>query len=62
MAADKLLARLTLHPPAQGPLCLGSTLAGTIDFRSSQEAASEDPTLPKCVQVPYTSLFSFLPL
>lgn len=46
-----MLARLTLHPPMDGPLCLGATLCGTVDFSASQEAASADPSLPKCIQV-----------
>ena len=48
---DNMLARLTLHPPMDGPLCLGATLCGTVDFSASQEAAAADPSLPKCVQV-----------
>ena len=43
--------RLALHPPQDGPVCLGATLSGTLDFRGSQEASARDSRTPKCVQV-----------
>ena len=46
-----MLAKLSLHPPTNGLLCLGATISGTVDFRESQQAAADDPALPKCVQV-----------
>ena len=49
--AEKMLAKLSLHPPTNGLLCLGATISGTVDFRESQQAAADDPALPKCVQV-----------
>ena len=45
------LVRLALHPPLEGRLQLGSTIAGTLDFRFSQEAAQQSNAAPKCVQV-----------
>lgn len=45
------LVRISLHPPVEGQLQPGSTLAGTLDFRFSQAAAQEDIAAPKCVQV-----------
>ena len=45
------LVRLALHPPLEGRLQLGATLAGTLDFRYSQEAAQQSSAAPKCVQV-----------
>lgn len=45
------LVRISLHPPLEGQLQPGSTLAGTLDFRFSQAAAQEDTAAPKCVQV-----------
>ena len=45
------LVRVSLHPPLEGQLQLGSTLAGTLDFRFSQSAAQQDAAAPKCVQV-----------
>ena len=42
--------RVALHAPPDGPLALGALLAGTLDFRSSQEAAAADPASPRCVQ------------
>ena len=45
------LVRVSLHPPLEGQLQLGSTLAGTLDFRFSQSAAQQDSAAPKCVQV-----------
>lgn len=48
---DHPLVRIALHPPMEGPFQLGCTLAGTLDFRQSQEAAAQSPATPKCVQV-----------
>ena len=48
---DQPLVRLALHPPLEGRLQLGATIAGTLDFRFSQEAAQESSAAPKCVQV-----------
>lgn len=45
------LARLTLHPPLEGQLQLGTTIAGTLDFRFSQAAAQQESAAPKCLQV-----------
>lgn len=45
------LVRLALHPPLEGRLQLGATIAGTLDFRYSQEAAQQSSAAPKCVQV-----------
>lgn len=45
------LVRLALHPPLEGRLQLGATIAGTLDFRFSQEAAQQSSAAPKCVQV-----------
>lgn len=55
---DSALVRVALHAPPDGPLALGALLAGTLDFRSSQEAAAADPASPRCVQArPRTVLF-----
>lgn len=48
---DHPLVRLALHPPLEGCLQLGATIAGTLDFRFSQEAAQQSGAAPKCVQV-----------
>ncbi|KAL0039325.1 hypothetical protein WJX79_003514 [Trebouxia sp. C0005] len=48
---DQPLVRLALHPPLEGRLQLGATIAGTLDFRFSQEAAQQSSAAPKCVQV-----------
>ena len=48
---DQPLVRLALHPPLEGRLQLGATIAGTLDFRFSQEAAQQSGAAPKCVQV-----------
>lgn len=48
---DHPLVRLALHPPLEGRLQLGATIAGTLDFRFSQEAAQQSSAAPKCVQV-----------
>ncbi|KAK9827403.1 hypothetical protein WJX81_008568 [Elliptochloris bilobata] len=48
---DSALVRVALHAPPDVPLALGALLAGTLDFRSSQEAAAADPASPRCVQV-----------
>ena len=48
---DHPLVRLALHPPLEGRLQLGATIAGTLDFRFSQEAAQQSNAAPKCVQV-----------
>lgn len=48
---DHPLVRLALHPPLEGRLQLGATIAGTLDFRFSQEAAQQSSEAPKCVQV-----------
>ena len=45
------LVRVALHPPLEGRLQLGATIAGTLDFRFSQEAAQQSSAAPKCVQV-----------
>ena len=45
------LVRLALHPPLEGRLQLGATLAGTLDFRFSQEAAQQSSSAPRCVQL-----------
>ncbi|KAK9814302.1 hypothetical protein WJX72_003654 [[Myrmecia] bisecta] len=45
------LVRLGVHEPLDGPLRLGSTLAGTLDFRASHEAAILHQQSPKCAQV-----------
>ena len=46
---DHPLVRISLHSPIEGQLQLGSTLAGTLDFRFSQ--AQQEAAAPKCVQV-----------
>ena len=46
---DAALVRVALHAPLEGPLVLGSVLAGTFDFRASQIASSSGT--PKCIQV-----------
>lgn len=46
---DAALVRVALHAPLDGPLVLGSVLAGTFDFRASQTASSSGT--PKCIQV-----------
>ena len=43
--------RVALHSPSEGPLQLGSVLAGTLDFRASHDAAEAAPAAPKCIQV-----------
>jgi len=48
---DQPLVRLALHPPLEGRLQLGATIAGTLDFRFSQEAAQQSSAAPKCAQV-----------
>ena len=48
---DAALVRVALHAPTEGPLQLGSVLAGTLDFRASHEAAEAAPAAPKCLQV-----------
>ena len=45
------LVRVALHAPLDGPLVLGSLLAGTFDFRASQTASSTGVAAPKCIQV-----------
>ncbi len=46
---DAALVRVALHAPLDGPLVLGSVLAGTFDFRASQIASGSGT--PKCIQV-----------
>ena len=48
---DAALVRVALHAPTDGPVALGSVLAGTLDFRAAQEAAAANPSAPKCIQV-----------
>ena len=48
---EQPLVRVALHPPLEGRLQLGATIAGTLDFRFSQEAAQQSSAAPKCVQV-----------
>ncbi|DBB14851.1 hypothetical protein WJX82_007806 [Trebouxia sp. C0006] len=48
---DQPLVRLALHPPLEGRLQLGATIAGTLDFRFSQEAAQQSSAAPNCAQV-----------
>ena len=45
------LVRVALHAPLDGPLVLGSVLAGTFDFRASQTASGPSSAAPKCIQV-----------
>lgn len=45
------LVKVSLHPPLEGALQPGGTVAGTLDFRASQHAHSADPTMPKCLMV-----------
>ncbi len=44
---DQPLVRLALHPPLEGRLQLGATIAGTLDFRFSQEAAQQSSAAPR---------------
>ena len=48
---EAALVRVALHAPLDGPLVLGSVLAGTFDFRASQGASSSGSASPKCIQV-----------
>ena len=48
---DQPLVRVALHPPLEGQLQLGSTIAGTLDLRASHDAADAGVGAPKCVQV-----------
>ena len=48
---DQPLVRVALHPPLEGQLQLGSTIAGTLDLRASHEAAGAGTGAPNCVQV-----------
>ena len=50
---DAALVRVALHAPLDGPLVLGSVLAGTFDFRASQIASSS--SAPKCIQASSSS-------
>ena len=51
---DQPLVRVSLHPPLEGSLQPGSTLAGTLDFSQAVPAdggqAGAGPT-PRCMQV-----------
>eukprot|EP00891_Asterochloris_glomerata_P005253 jgi/Astpho2/5253/Aster-x1285 len=48
---DQPLVRVALHPPLEGQLQLGSTIAGTLDLRASHEAAGAGTGAPNCVQI-----------
>lgn len=48
---DFPIGRISLHPPLEGYIQPGSTLAGTIDLRASQEAAAKQAEAPKCVSL-----------
>ena len=48
---DAALVRVALHAPLEGPLVLGSVLAGTFDFRASQTASNSSAAAPRCIQV-----------
>jgi len=48
---EAALVRVALHAPLDGPLVLGSVLAGTFDFRASQTASGPSSAAPKCIQV-----------
>lgn len=50
---DAALVRVALHAPLDGPLVLGSVLAGTFDFRASQIASSSSTS--KCIQASRSS-------
>ncbi|KAK9844480.1 hypothetical protein WJX74_003029 [Apatococcus lobatus] len=46
-----MLAKLQLHPPLEGCLQPGATLAGLLDFRLARDAAARSPAAPSCLQV-----------
>jgi len=48
---EAALVRVALHAPLDGPLVLGSVLAGTFDFRASQAASGPSSAAPRCIQV-----------
>ena len=45
--------RVALHALADGPVALGSTLAGTLDFRAARDAVAANPAAPHCDQVSF---------
>ncbi|KAK9833370.1 hypothetical protein WJX84_010908 [Apatococcus fuscideae] len=50
-ASAGMLAKLQLHPPLEGCLQPGATLAGLLDFRLARDAAARSPAAPSCLQV-----------
>ncbi len=50
-----LLAKLQLHPPLEGCLQPGASLAGLLDFRPARDAAARSPSAPSCLQVKFLS-------
>ena len=51
---DQPLVRVSLHPPLEGSLQPGSTLAGTLDFSHAVPADGGQPgagPTPRCMQV-----------
>lgn len=58
---DSALVRVALHAPSDSYVALGSVLAGTLDFRASQEAAALNPGAPRCVQVHTFPAYSLTP-
>ena len=48
---DFPIGKVSLHPPLDGYVQPGSTLAGTIDLRASQDAAAKRAEAPKCVSL-----------
>ena len=53
-----LLAKLQLHPPLEGCLQPGASLAGLLDFRPARDAAARSPAAPSCLQVRPSELLS----
>lgn len=51
---DFPIGKVSLHPATDGYIQPGSTLAGTIDLRSSQEEAAKQAEAPKCVSLVVT--------
>lgn len=48
---DFPIGTVSLHAPMDGYIQPGSTLAGTVDLRSSQDAAAKQAEAPKCISL-----------